>query len=53
MTLSSHLFLGLPFGLLVKGFHLSIFLVIIIIIISCSGIRHMRSMPLYQELSSP
>ena len=36
MILSSHLFLGLPFGLLVKGFHLSIFLVVLV-----SGILYM------------
>jgi hypothetical protein len=27
MMLSSHLYLGLPLGLVVKGFHLNIFLV--------------------------
>ena len=36
IILSSHLFLGLPFGLLIKGFHLSIFLVVLI-----SGILYM------------
>jgi len=34
--LSSHLFLGLPFGLLVKGFHLSIFLAVVV-----SGVLYM------------
>ena len=36
MILSSHLFLGLPFGLLVKGFHFSIFLFVLV-----SGILYM------------